>query len=61
MAYNKPDTVEVKKKDLRRLFRLTEDIKANNIPHTCPDSDEALKILRRLLQMDRFDNYEPMD
>ena len=61
MVYSHPETVEVKKSDLRRLYRLAEDIQENNIPHACPDSDESVKILRRLLQMDRFDGYEPMD
>lgn len=61
MSRNERDIVEVNKKDLRRLYRLVVDIKENNIPHSCPDSDEAIKILRRLLQMDKYDGYEPMD
>lgn len=61
MGFDRPSTVEVQKKDLRRLYRLAEDIKENNIPHACPDHDETIKILRKILHMDRFNDYEPID
>ncbi len=62
MVFTRPETVEVQKKDLRRLYRLAEDTKGN-----WPDAvdrkqvEETVTILRRLLQMDKYDRYEPED
>jgi hypothetical protein len=57
MVFTRPDMVDVQKKDLRRLYRLTDDLKGKNTPK----ADEAVLILRRILQLDRFDHYEPQD
>jgi len=61
MAFDKPSMLEVRKKDLRRLYKLAEDMRDNDIPYECPDIDESIAILRRILHMDRFKDYEPLD
>ena len=61
MVFDKPVTVEVQKKDLRRLYRLAEDMREYDIPYSCPDIDETIDILRKILHMDSFNDYEHVD
>ena len=57
MEFEKPSTIEVQKKDLSRLYGLTERLE-NYVDD--PYLDEMKKTLRRLLHMDE-QRHEPED
>ena len=57
MEFEKPSTIEVQKKDLSRLYGLTERLE-NYVDD--PYLDEMKKTLRRLIHMDE-QRHEPED